>query len=76
MRTITSFQEVNRFLLKCSFNDNTEKNIDLTQFINSEAFRFLKDNSSQYYITNEKYHLVWHPYDVDLSADTLWHIGN
>lgn len=75
MRTIVSCKELNRLHLVCKFNDNTEKNIDLTPFSNSEVFGFLKDDTCKYHITNEKYHLEWHPFEADLSADTLWHIG-
>ncbi|TAF72222.1 MAG: DUF2442 domain-containing protein [Bacteroidetes bacterium] len=75
MRTIVSYKEIDRLQLIFTFDDHSEKKIDLTPYVNSEVFGFLKDKEASYAIKNEKYHLEWYPFDADLSADTLWHIG-
>lgn len=76
MRKIVSFKEISATQLVCTFDNNVTKKIDLSPFINSEAFGFLKNKNAVYFLTNHKRHLEWQPQNVDLSADTLWHVGN
>lgn len=76
MRTLTDIKPLNNYRLKCLFNDGTEKIADIKPFLDKEAFRPLTDphvfTSTLY---NGGYFVAWKNGEIDLSADTLWHIS-
>jgi hypothetical protein len=76
MRTITDIKVLNDFRLECIFSDGTRKIADIKPYLSAEAFKPLSDPrifSSM--LSNRGYFIEWKDYDVDLSADTLWHIA-
>jgi hypothetical protein len=76
MRTITNIKVLSDFRLECLFSDGSKKIADIKPYLNSEVFKPLADphifSSS---LSNQGYFVEWRDYDVDLSADTLWHIS-
>jgi hypothetical protein len=58
------------------FDDGTKKKADIKPFFNSEVFEPLKDINLFHNIKTHGYFVSWLHETVDLSADTLWHIGN
>lgn len=75
MRTIKEIKPLNDFRLECVFNDGTKKIVDIKPFLNSEAFKPLTDPKAFSMIRNCGYFVEWSDYEIDLSADTLWHIA-
>lgn len=76
MRTLTDIKPLSNYRLECTFNDGTKKIADIKPFLDKEAFKPLADpfifTSALY---NGGYFVEWKNYEVDLSADTLWHIS-
>jgi Protein of unknown function (DUF2442) len=75
MRTLTDIKPLKDFRLECVFNEGTKKIADLKPFLNTEAFKALANPDAFSAIKNCKYFVEWSVYEVDLSADTLWHIA-
>jgi hypothetical protein len=76
MRIITNIKALSDFRLECIFNDGTKKVADIKPYLTAEAFKPLFDPrifSST--LLNQGYFVEWKGYDIDLSADTLWHIA-
>ena len=76
MRTITNIKALSDFWLECLFSDGTRKIADIRPYLSAEAFKPLSDPrifSSM--LSNQGYFVEWKDYDIDLSADTLWHIA-
>ena len=76
MRILTDIKPLSNFRLECLFNDGTRKIADIKPYLNKEAFKALNNpNIFSSAIYNGGYFVEWKNYDVDLSADTLWHIA-
>ncbi len=75
MRTIITIKALDNFCLECLFNDGTRKLADIKPFLQTEVFQPLKNPDAFLQIKNKKYFVEWSDYDIDLSADTLWHIS-
>ena len=75
MRTILALQPLDNHRLLCDFSDGTKKIADTLQYLKGEAFMPLLNPKEFFKVENRKYYVVWPNYDLDLSADTLWHIG-
>jgi hypothetical protein len=76
MRTIITVKALTDFRLECLFSDGSKKIADIKPYLSAEAFKPLADPrifSSM--LLNHGYFVEWKDYDVDLSADTLWHIA-
>ncbi|HUZ61352.1 MAG TPA: DUF2442 domain-containing protein [Hanamia sp.] len=76
MRILTDIEPLSNFRLKRVFSDGTKKIADIKPYLDKEVFKPLNDPhifSSALY--NGGYFVEWKNYDVDLSADTLWHIS-
>jgi hypothetical protein len=77
MRILAQIEPLPDFCLACIFRDGTKKIADLKPYLSKEAFRPLNDPfvfSSAIY--NGGYFVEWKNYEIDLSADTLWHIAS
>lgn len=76
MKKLTKIKPLSNFRLECDFSDGTKKIADIKPFLDKEVFKPLNNphifNSAIY---NGGYFVGWNNYDVDLSADTLWHIA-
>lgn len=63
------------FILECRFSNGILKIVDLKPYLNKEAFLPLKDYGNFKKAVNKDYFVEWLGLDIDLSADTLWHLG-
>lgn len=66
---------MNDFKLLCSFSDGSIKIADAFPYLKGEAFKPLLNPIAFSQIQNRKNYVEWPEYELDLSADTLWHIG-
>jgi hypothetical protein len=76
MRIITDIKALSDFRLECLFNDGSRRIADIKPYLRAEAFKPLADPiifSSM--LSNQGYFVEWKNLDIDLSADTLWHIS-
>jgi Protein of unknown function (DUF2442) len=76
MRTITNIKALSDHRLECVFNDGSKKIADIKPFLTAEAFKPLLDpHIFSSTLSNQGYFVEWLDHDIDLSADTLWHIS-
>lgn len=75
MRTLTKVIPLNDFRLECLFMDGTKKIADIKPFLKTEVFKPLINPDAFSKIKNCEYFVEWSDYEIDLSADTLWHIA-
>jgi len=75
MRTLINITPFNDFQLECLFNDGSKKIADIKPFFKTEVFKPLMNKEAFLQIKNRKYFVEWSDYEIDLSADTLWHIS-
>jgi hypothetical protein len=75
MRTILSITALDNYQLKCTFSDGSKKIADITAYLNAPAFLPLQTQLAFKKVTNKNYFVAWEDHEIDLSADTLWHIG-
>ena len=75
MRLLTNITPLSNYQLGCTFDDGIEKIADITQYLQSEAFKPLQEPELFNNVQNRQYYVEWLDGEVDLSADTLWHIG-
>lgn len=76
MRTLINIIPLNDFRLECLFNDGTKKIADIKPFFKTEVFKPLMNKDAFSQIKNRKYFVEWSDHEIDLSADTLWHIAS
>ena len=75
MRTITSLQVEENFLLNILFDNGTEKIFDMKPYLQLPVFICLNQPSVFNKVVNKGYFIEWADDEIDLSADTLWHEG-
>lgn len=75
MRKLQIVKATDGYLLECSFDDGSIRMADIGPYLQTEAFRPLQDISIFKRVKNNQYYVSWRNEEVDLSADTLWHIG-
>ena len=75
MRTLRHVTPKDDYLLVCQFDNGVEKQADIKPYLHSEAFALLQKISVFHAVENNAYYVSWLNEAVDLSADTLWHIG-
>ncbi len=75
MQTISTITPLNNYQLECVFTDGSIKIADLTEYLNAPAFKPLLEKREFDEVSNCSYFIEWEKYNIDVSADTLWHIG-
>ncbi len=75
MRELISVEAILPFTLKCKFNNNETKVVDLNPMVEKPVFKFLLNGNNFKNFINKKYFIEWPMFEADLSADTLWHLG-
>ena len=75
MREITEIKPLADFILSCRFDNGVLKTIDIKPLLDKEAFLPLKEDGNFKKVVNHNYFVEWLGLDIDLSADTLWHMG-
>ncbi len=63
------------FILECHFTNGILKKVDLKPLLDKEAFLPLCHDGNFKKAVNKSYFVEWLGLDIDLSADTLWHLG-
>ena len=66
---------MDKYLLECVFEDGTIKIADISPYLDTEVFKPLLEIALFKQLKNHRGYLSWLNEEVDLSADTLWHIG-
>jgi len=74
MRAISKIEYLKGYLVYCRFNDGIEKTIDLSPLLSKPVFKILSDKNIFRKFKNKNYFIEWENYDLDLSADTLFHL--
>ena len=76
MRTLKEVNPLHDFRLECVFEDGSIRIADIKPFLNAEAFKPLLDPEIfSNMLRNNGYYIDWKELEIDLSADTLWHIA-
>jgi hypothetical protein len=75
MRTLSSVVALDNNRLQCTFDTGETKIADISIYMNAPVFEPIKQSKVFEQVSNKKYFVEWEEYEVDLSADTLWHIG-
>ncbi len=75
MKTLSAVKALENYKLQCIFDDGTKKVADISVYLDAPAFVPLKQKEVFKKVSNENYFVEWKDCEVDLSADTLWHIG-
>ncbi len=74
MRTLLDIKPNTDYTLDCTFDNGEKKTISLTSLIDLPVFRVLRDITIFNKISNKKYFIEWTDVELDLSADTLYHL--
>jgi hypothetical protein len=75
MRRITNIEINPPFEISCTFEDGTIKKTDLAELLQTTVFHPLTNPVNLMKAENRGYFVEWPDWEVDLSADTLWHLG-
>ena len=75
MKKILSIKAIENYKLLCSFSDGAVKIADIFPYLQGEAFKPLLNLAAFSKVENRNFYAEWPQYELDLSADTLWHIG-
>ena len=75
MRVINEIQVIDNYKLRCTFNNNIVKIADISDYLNAPAFAAIKNTTAFSNVVNKNYFVEWSNFELDLSADTLWHTG-
>jgi hypothetical protein len=63
------------YKLALTFGTGETKVVDINPFLQAEAFKNLHNPVLFNAVANREYYVEWLDGEIDLSADTLWHIG-
>lgn len=75
MKKITNIDVNPPFEIVCTFEDGTIRKADISELLNSPVFQPLRNPINLLKAENRGYFVEWPDWEVDLSADTLWHLG-
>jgi hypothetical protein len=78
MRKIIAVKPSDNYILEVEFENNCIKLFDFSLYLSYPVFKILKDinNINNFNkVVNKGYFIEWETFELDLSADTLWHEG-
>ena len=75
MKTLLNVKVLDDYMLECLFDNGVTKIADIKPFLNAEAFLKLWEKRIFKRVAVNETYITWLNDEVDLSADTLWHIG-
>lgn len=75
MKYLQSVKAINNYRLHCIFDNEVQKIASIAQYLHTEAFKPLQDINIFSMVENKQYYVSWLNETIDLSADTLWYIG-
>lgn len=73
MHTLKNIEIAPNYFLRCIFENDEVKELNLSSLKERPAFAFLENPKNFYSLKNKGYFIEWEGFDADLSADTLWH---
>ena len=76
MRKIKEIKAIEDYNLFVRFENGDEKIFDFKPLLNFPVFEILSDKNEFSKVVNRKSFIEWPQFEIDLSADTLWHEGN
>ncbi len=75
MRKILAVKPLDNYLLELKFDDHSTLFFDMRNYLEFPVFRVLKRIENFKAVVNKGYFVEWEKFDLELSADTLWHEG-
>ena len=75
MRKIIAVKPLDNYILEVEFENNCIKLFDFSLYLSYPVFKILKDLNNFNKVVNKGYFIEWETFELDLSADTLWHEG-
>jgi len=72
---ISTLELQDNYQLLLEFDNGTKKLFSMLPYLDAPVFRILKDEAIFRQVKNQNSFIEWQPYEIDLSADTLWHDG-
>ncbi len=75
MHVLSQVIPLSDYQLALTFDTGETKVADIKPYLQTEAFRGLQNHVLFNTVENKAYYVEWLDGEVDLSADTLWHIG-
>jgi hypothetical protein len=75
MRKIVAIKPLENFMLEVIFENDCTKLFDFKNYLELPIFKELNDFNKFCTVKNKFYFIEWESYELDLSADTLWHEG-
>ena len=75
MRKIIAVKPLDNYILEVEFENNCIKLFDFSSYLSYPVFKILKDINNFNKVVNKGYFIEWETFELDLSADTLWHEG-
>jgi len=75
MRKIIAVKPIDNYILEVEFENNCIKLFDFSLYLSYPVFKILKDINNFNKVVNKGYFIEWETFELDLSADTLWHEG-
>ncbi len=75
MRSLVEAKAVERHLLIVTFGDGICKQVDVSSYLQSPAFTVLLNEELFKSVICREYFIEWPDQELDISADTLWHLG-
>lgn len=76
MKIINKIRAKDDHTLIIQFEGMGERKVDFKDYLKPPVFDPLKSIELFKTVTNKKYYILWETYDIDVSADTLWHQSN
>ena len=73
MRKIVAIKPLENFMLEVIFENECIKLFDFKNYLQLPIFKELNDFNKFCEVKNKFYFIEWESYELDLSADTLWH---
>jgi hypothetical protein len=75
MRKIIAVKPLDNYILEVEFENNCIKSFDFSLYLSYPVFKILKDINNFNKVVNKGYFIEWETFELDLSADTIWHEG-
>ena len=75
MKTLSAIEPLDNYKIRCTFDDGEKKIADISVYLQSPVFSPLQEPRIFKQVSNQGYFVEWADQEIDLSADTLWHIG-
>ncbi|MEY2829485.1 MAG: hypothetical protein RIQ33_1343 [Bacteroidota bacterium] len=70
---IIALQPLDDFQLLLQFKTGEQRKFDCKPYLQYPVFKVLLNEQLFKQVINRQLFIEWQPYEIDLSADTLWH---